>query len=106
MKKCINGIIVGIVAGIINCLFLLFASDIEITVYISTIITWAITGLIISSTNFKLKGILKGIIISVLISLPSFVFTISSTLFGTIWTLGETILFGAIIGYVIEKTNN
>ncbi len=63
MKKYINGITVGIVVGIINCLFLLFSSDIEITVYMSTLITWLITGLFISSVNFKTKGIIVSLLL-------------------------------------------
>lgn len=105
MEKYRNGIVVGILAGGINCLFLLFASDIEVPVYVSTILTWFVIGLFISATSFKAAGSLKGILVSLLISLPSFVYTISSTIFGTIWNILTTIIVGAIIGSVLEKKN-
>lgn len=103
MKKYISGIISGITAGAINCLFLLFASDLEITVFISTFITWIVTGFLISSVDFKLNSILKGIIVSLLISLSSLIFTYSSSILGGIWTTITTIIVGAFMGYIIDK---
>lgn len=90
MNKYIRGIITGAVAGIINCLFLLFAKDIEITVYISTCITWIVIGLLICSVDFKIREILKGIIVALLVSLPSLVYTFSSTIRSK--KLGKTII--------------
>lgn len=106
MKKYISGSICGIIAGIINCLFLLFAEDLEITIFISTFIIWLVIGILISSVDFKTNSIIKGIIVSLLVSSPSLVYTISSTLLGAIWTTVTTLLVGAFMGYIIEKVNN
>lgn len=105
MKKYKCGIISGIIAGVINCLFLLFANDLDITVFIATFITWVVTGLFISSVDFKLNSIVKGVIVSLLISLSSFIYTYSSSIFGGIWTTITTIIVGAFMGYIIEKIN-
>ncbi|MBY0754069.1 hypothetical protein K5V21_01240 [Clostridium sardiniense] len=103
MKNYIVGIIVGLLGGMVNILFLLFAPDIDISVYVSTFITWTIIGLLISSSNFKLNGFLKGSLIAVMLSLPSIVYTISFSVFGAIWTLINSIIIGAIMGFVIEN---
>lgn len=103
MKKFMVGICGGIIGAFINVSFLFFAPDLEIEVYISTSITWIVIGILIASSSFKLNGIAKGIIISTLVSASSMVYTITSSPSGAIWTLINTILFGAIIGYGIEK---
>lgn len=106
MEKYIKGIVIGIIIGLIQILFLLFAKDIEITVYISTLITWVITGLLISSVDFKMNWLPKGILIALLVSAPSLIYTFSTTIFGTVWTLTTTIIMGALMGYFIEKKRN
>ena len=103
MKKYIKGIIIGTMIGLIQSLFLLFAKDIAITVYISTLITWIIIGLLISSVDFKINRTVKGTFVALLVSAPSFVYTFSVTVLGTIWTLTTTVIMGALMGYFIEK---
>lgn len=105
MKKYINGVIFGIIAGVINCLFLLFAKDLEITVFLSTFITWIVTGILISSVDYKANGVIKGIVVSLLVSLSSLVYTFVSTIFGGIWILFTTIVVGASMGYIIDRIN-
>lgn len=106
MKKIIIGICGGIIGAVINILFLLFAPDLEIEVYLSTGITWLVIGVLISSCSFKLNGILKGIIIAILVSSSSLVYTITSSISGAVWTMINTIIVGAIIGYAIEKVSS
>lgn len=106
MKKYISGILSGIIAGLINCLFLFFASDLEVTIFISTFINWVVIGLLISSVNFKIDGILKGIVVALLLSLSSLIYTFSSNIFGGIWTIITTIMVGAFMGYIIERVQN
>ncbi len=106
MKKYVSGIISGLIAGVINCLFLLFASDLEFTVFISTFINWVVIGLLISSVNFKLNSILKGIMVALLLSASSLVYTFFSNIFGGMWTIITTIMIGAFMGYIIDKANN
>lgn len=105
MKKYINGVISGVIAGVINCLFLLFAKDLEIIVFISTFITWIAIGILISSVDYKANGVIKGIVVSLLVSLSSLVYIFASAIFGGIWTLITTLLVGAFMGYIIEKIN-
>lgn len=105
MKKYLIGVLSGVVGGIGNTAFLFFAPNIENAVYISTFVTWLVIGLLIASSDFKLSGIFKGAIIAVLISLPSLIFTIVSSPTGAIWSLANAIIFGALMGFVIDKVH-
>lgn len=102
MKKYLIGSLIGLVAGGLQCLFLLFA-DVEITVWISIVITWIVIGLLISTVDFKVNSPLKGMIVSLLVSLPSLIYTISTTMVGAIYTFITTLILGALLGYLIEK---
>lgn len=103
MKRIVVGLIGGAIGSIINILFLLLAPDLEIEVYIATGITWIAIGILISLCNFKINGILKGIMVSFLVSASSLVYTFTSSASGSIWTLINTLVVGAVIGYAIEK---
>lgn len=106
MKKIVIGFCSGIIGAIINIIFLLFVPDLEIEIYLSTGVTWIVIGILISSCSFKLNGILKGIIVSFLVSASSLIYTITSSISGAMWTLINTLIVGAIIGYAIEKVNS
>lgn len=103
MKKYFIGLAGGVIGALINMVFLSFATNIEIAVYFSTAITWVAIGILISACDFKVNGILKGIIVSILVSASSLVYTVSTSFSGAIWTLVNTILVGALIGFGIEK---
>ena len=106
VNKYLIGIICGIIGAIINITFLLFATGLDTEVYLSTGATWVVIGLLISACDFKIKSFLKGIAISLLVSLSSLIYTFSSSLSGAIWTIVNTIIVGAIIGFAIEKISN
>lgn len=105
MKKYISGISIGALAGVINCLFLLMASDLEVTVFISSFISWIVIGFLISTVDFKTSGLIKGIVVSFFITMPSLVYTIKATVLGALWTIFTTLLIGAFLGFLIEKVN-
>ncbi len=106
MKKYMSGITSGMIAGVINCLFLLFASDLEVIVFLSTFTNWVIIGVLISSVDFKFNSILKGIVVSLLLSVSSFLYTFSSNILGGIFITTTTIIIGALMGYIVDKVNN
>ncbi len=103
MKKIFVGICGGIVGALINILFLLFAPDLEMEVYLSTGVTWIAIGILISSCNLKVNKVLKGIVVAILVSSSSLIYTITSSVSGGLWTLINTIIVGAIIGYSVDK---
>lgn len=106
VNKYLIGIICGIIGAIINITFLLFATGLDTEVYLSTGVTWVVIGLLISACDFKINSFLKGIVISLLVSLSSLIYTFSSSLSGAIWTIVNTIIVGAIIGFAVEKISN
>ncbi len=106
MKKILIGLVGGIIGAIINVAFLFFSPNLAINIYLSTAITWIVIGILISTCNFELNGIIKGILVAVLVSASSLVYTISSSFIGAIWSIVNTVIVGAIIGYAIEKISN
>lgn len=103
MKKILIGLAGGVVGAIINVAFLLFAPNLEMEVYLSTAITWLTTGILISMCDLKMNGIVKGISVAILVFASSLVYTMSSSFSGAMWTIVNTVMVGAFIGYSIEK---
>ncbi|MBZ9607919.1 hypothetical protein G9F73_008880 [Clostridium estertheticum] len=101
-NKVYLGIILGVIVGVINVLPMIL-QKVSYDANISTFLTWIIVGFFISTTNLKIQGILKGIIISILIFIPSTVFVIESNLTGAIWIIVMTLIFGSLLGYLIDK---
>lgn len=102
INKAYLGIILGVIVGVINVLPMIL-QKISWDANISTFLTWVIVGFLISTTNLKLQGILKGIIISILIFIPSTIFVIESNLTGAIWIIVMTLIFGSLLGYLIDR---
>nr|WP_307991729.1 hypothetical protein [uncultured Niameybacter sp.] len=103
MKKILVGLISGSIGAIINIAFLLFAPDLKLEVYLSTVITWLAIGILMSVCDLKLNSLLKGIIVALLVSASSLVYTVSSSFSGAVWTLINTLVIGAMIGYFTDK---
>lgn len=103
MKKYLIGLGAGAAGAVVNVLFLLMAPGISLNVYLSTAITWLVIGLLVSACNFPVQGSFKGVLVALLISLPSFVYTVSSSISGTLCTLGNTIIWGAVLGFAVDK---
>lgn len=106
MKKVMIGLGGGVIGAAVNVLFLLSAPNLETEVYLSTVITWLVIGVLISSCNFQVSGVLKGVIVSLLVSASSLIYTATSSVGGAIWTLISTLVCGAVIGYVIGKVSS
>lgn len=105
MKKYKNGILIGSVIGIINCIFLVFAKDLGIEVYIGTFLTWLVTGTLVSAVDFNTSLIIKGMIVAIIVYLPNIAYVVSSSAFGAIWNAVTTLFFGAILGLILDKMN-
>jgi len=103
MKKYVIGIIAGVIGAGINILFLISATGIDFNVYISTGVTWLVIGLLTAACDFKMKGIVKGIFVALLVSSSSFVYTFSSSVSGGMWTVIDTAVIGAAIGFFLDK---
>lgn len=101
-KKHFLGIILGAIIGILNVLPMFF-QKVNWDVNLSTFLIWTIVGFFISTTKLKFKGFIKGIIISILIFIPSIIFVIESNLLGVIWIIVTTLIYGSLLGCLIDK---
>ena len=102
LNKAYLGIILGAIVGVVNVLPMIL-QKVAWDANMSTFLTWVIVGFFISTTKLKFQGILKGIIISILIFIPSTIFVIESNLTGAIWIIVMTLIFGSLLGYLIDK---
>mgnify|MGYP001609179254 CR=1 FL=1 len=102
INKTYLGIILGVIVGVINVLPMIL-QKISWDANIATFLTWVIVGFFISTTNLKIQRILKGMIISILIFIPSTIFVIESNLTGAIWIIVMTLIFGGLLGYLIDR---
>lgn len=103
MKQFIIGALTGVIAAVINVAFLFMAPGLKISVFIATAITWIVTGIMISLCSLKINAILKGMLIAILISASSLVYVVTSSPSGAVWNILSTLVWGAIMGVVIDK---
>lgn len=103
MKKLFAGFCCGGAGAAVNLLFLVLAPDIELQVYLSTGLTWVAIGILTAFCNFSLNGALKGILVALLVSAPSLVYTVTASAAGAVWTILNTLVVGAAIGYAADK---
>lgn len=104
MKKYVVGLFCGVAGAAVNMVFLLSAPGLGPEVFVSTGITWIVTGILISACDFKLKGFFRGMLVAVLVSASSLVYTFIASVSGGIWTLVSTIMVGAVMGYAVDRT--
>jgi hypothetical protein len=103
MRKYILGLCAGAAGAVVNDLFLLMAPDISPNIYLSTAATWLVIGLLVSACDFPVHSILKGIFVALLVALPSLIYTVSSSASGAAWTLANTVIWGAVLGFAVDK---
>ncbi|MBU1922352.1 hypothetical protein KKD84_03975 [Patescibacteria group bacterium] len=69
MKKVYLGILLGVVAGIIDVIPMII-QKLSWAANISAFIFWVVVGFFIACVDIKLKGVLKGVIISIILLIP------------------------------------
>ena len=70
MKKTQLGILLGIIAGIIDVVPMVL-QKLTWDANLSAFSLWIISGFLIATTNIKMRGVAKGILIPFLVLLPS-----------------------------------
>ena len=102
MKKIYLGIISGIIAGVIDVVPMVL-QKLTWDANFSAFFHWVVLGYLISITNLKLKGYLKGLFLSILTMIP-IAFLVWWKDFSAIIPMSiSTILFGLLLGFLIEK---
>ncbi|WKB36074.1 hypothetical protein QS257_01920 [Terrilactibacillus sp. S3-3] len=103
-RQIIFGIVLGVVAGIIN-IVPLAAQKVRWDTVFSQFLDWVIVGFFIAATHWKINDVLKGILIALLIFIPSLIYTIELSLAGAFLMIIMTAFFGGLIGAINGKLN-
>jgi len=105
MKKQVTGIILGIIAGIIDVIPMII-QDLTWDANLSAFTMWIVIGFFIASVDLKINSILKGIIIAFLVLLPS-AFIIGWHEPASLIPIAiMTTILGGLLGFSIHKISN
>lgn len=102
MKKVKIGILLGIIAGVIDVIPMLI-QKLTWDANFSAFFFWVISGFFIATVDIKIKGTLKGITISFLILLPSLFLIGWKEPVSLIPILIMTLILGSSLGYLIDR---
>ena len=102
MKKTQLGILLGIVVGIIDVIPMIL-QKMSWDANFSAFFHWVVLGYLISITNLKLKGYLRGLFLSILTMIPIAFLAWWNDFLAIIPMSISTIVFGLLLGFLIEK---
>lgn len=102
MKKLIIGIVLGIVAGIIDVIPMIM-QNLTWDANISAFSRWIIVGFLIAMIDLKINSIIKGILIAFLVLLPSAILIGWKEPISLIPISIMTIILGGLIGFSFNK---
>jgi len=102
MKKIRIGILLGIVAGIIDVIPMIM-QKLTWDANISAFSMWIVVGFLISTIDLKINPTIKGILIAFLVLLPSAILIGWSEPFSLIPIAIMTTILGGLLGFSIHK---
>lgn len=102
MKKIKIGILLGIVAGIIDVIPMII-QKLTWDANISAFIMWIVVGFLISSLDLKMNSIIKGILIAFLVLLPTGILIGWKEPVSLIPIAIMTTILGGLLGFSIHK---
>ena len=102
MKKTQLGILLGILAGIIDVIPMVL-QKLTWDANFSAFSLWVISGFLIATTNLKIKGVAKGIIIPFLVLFPSAILIGWKEPSSLIPIFIMTLILGSALGFLIDK---
>ena len=102
MKKVKIGILLGIVAGIIDVIPMII-QKLTWDANISAFIMWIVVGFLISSLDLKMNSIIKGILIAFLVLLPTGILIGWKEPVSLIPIAIMTTILGGLLGFSIHK---
>lgn len=105
MGKIKFGIMLGIIAGIIDVIPMIFQS-LTWDSNISAFVFWVVAGFFIATTNIRLKGAIKGISISLLLLLPLAFIIGSQDPIVLLPIIVMNLILGSLLGFFIDKHVN
>jgi len=102
MKKIIAGLVLGLVAGIIDVVPMIL-QKLTWDANLSALVMWIIAGFFIATSELKLNSILKGILISFLLLTPIAILIAWQEPKSLIPITVMTLILGAFLGFTINK---
>jgi len=102
MKKIKIGLLLGIIAGIIDVIPMIL-QNLTWDANISAFTMWIVVGFLISTIDFKINSIVKGILIAFLVLLPSAILIGWSEPFALIPIAIMTTILGGLLGFSVHK---
>lgn len=103
MKKIKIGILLGVVAGIIDVIPMIM-QKLTWDANISAFAMWIVVGFLIATFELKMNSIIKGIIIAFLVLLPTAILIGWKEPFSLIPIAVMTTILGGLLGISIQKT--
>lgn len=100
--KVFVGLIVGTIAGIVDVIPMLM-QGLSWDANLSAFSFWVISGVMIATSNLKMRGALKGIVISALVLIPAAVLIGWSNPMNLVPIGIMTLVLGGVSGYLIER---
>ena len=102
MKKNKYGIILGIVAGLIDIIPMII-QNLTWDANFSALTMWIVVGFLISTVDLKINSVVKGILIAFLVLLPSAVLIGWKEPISLIPITIMTTILGGLLGFSIHK---
>jgi hypothetical protein len=105
MKKIKIGIVLGIIAGLIDIIPMII-QNLTWDANISALTMWIVVGFLISAVDLKINSIAKGILIAFLVLLPSAILIGWKEPISLIPITVMTTILGGLLGFSIPKLSN
>jgi threonine/homoserine efflux transporter RhtA len=102
MKKIKIGILLGIVAGILDMIPMII-QNLTWDANISAFAMWIVVGFFISSIDLKINSVIKGVLIAFLVLLPSAILIGWHEPLSLIPIAIMTTILGGLLGFSIQK---
>jgi len=102
MEKVKLGILLGLLTGIVDLIPMVY-QKLTWDANLSAFTFWIINGIVIATTNFKIKGWLKGMVISLMLFIPLAFIIGGKQPISLIPILIMNVILGTGLGYFIEK---
>lgn len=102
MKKLKLGIILGILAGIIDVIPMII-QKLTWDANLSAFTFWIVVGLVISIADIKIKGALKGVILSLTLFIPIAVMVAWQEPMSLIPIIICNLILGSLLGWSLNK---
>lgn len=102
MSKIKLGILLGIVAGIIDVIPMII-QKLSWDANLSAFFHWVVVGFIISIATFQFKGALKGLFISLILLIPVVFLSWWNDISSIAPMIISTIILGSLLGFLIDK---